>query len=70
LVFVDPEPVAASFAALGPYRVLSQAELDQPVTQAMCAELGHAEMHQLKYWSKLDGRGRLRLGEVVFNFWD
>jgi hypothetical protein len=70
LEFLDPGPVAAAFAALGRYRVLSRAELDQPVSASMCAELGHAEMHQLKYWGKLAGRGSLRVGEVVFNFWD
>lgn len=70
LEFVDPGPVVVSFAALDRYRVLSRAELDQPISEAMCAELGHAEMQQLKYWSKADGRGKLRVGEVVFNFWD
>ncbi len=70
LEFVDPVQLAASFAALGRYCVLSRTERDQLVSESMCAELGQAEMHQLKYWSKLDGRGRLRVGEVVFNFWD
>jgi hypothetical protein len=70
LEFVDPGRVGASFAALGQYRVLSRAELDQPVRESMCVELGHAELHQLKYWSEVAGRGRLRVGEVVFNFWD
>jgi len=58
------------FAALGRYRVLSRDELEQPVTEAMCAELGRAELHQLKYWRKLTGQAKLRVGEVVFNFWD
>jgi hypothetical protein len=70
LEFVDLDPAAASFAALGRYRVLSRAELDQPVQEAMCVELGRAELSQLKYWSKLHGRGKLRVGEVIFNFWD
>ena len=70
LEFVDPPRVGASFAALGRYRVLSRTELDQPVTEAMCAELGHAEVQQFKYWSKLTGRGKIRVGQVVFNFWD
>ena len=68
LDFVDPGRLADSFAALGRYRILAQAELDQPVTDAICAELGRGELQQLKYWSK--GRGRLRVGEIVFNFWD
>jgi hypothetical protein len=70
LEFVDPDSVGSAFAALDRYRVLSRAELEQPVNESMCAELGHAELHQLKYWSKLAGRGKLRVGEVVFNFWD
>lgn len=70
LEFVDPAPLAAAFAALGRYRVLSQAELDQAVSDSMCVELGDAERHQLKYWSKSYGRGSLRVGDVVFNFWD
>jgi hypothetical protein len=69
-VFVDPRPVATSFAALGRYRVLSRAELDQPVGDAMCADLRRVELDQLRYWSKLAGRGPLRVGDVVFNFWD
>jgi hypothetical protein len=70
LEFVDSGRVEALFAALGRYRVLSRAELDQPVSESMCAELGPAELQQLKYWSKLAERGKLRVGEVVFNFWD
>jgi len=68
--FVDPGPIAASFAALDRYRVLSRDELDQPVSESMCAELGHSELQQLKYWSKFPGPGKLRVGEMVFNFWD
>src|SRR5205814_1001524 len=70
LKFVDPCQVWASFAALGRYQMLSRAELDQPVSEAMCADLDPGELTQLKYWSKLAGRGKLRLGDVVFNFWD
>jgi hypothetical protein len=70
LEFVDRDQVGALFAALGKYRVLSRAELDQPVTKAMCAELRYAELQQLKYWSKGSERGKFRVGEVVFNFWD
>jgi hypothetical protein len=70
LEFVDPGAVVRVFAALDRYRVLSRAELEQPVNESMCAEMSRAELHQLKYWSKLAGRGKLRVGEVVFNFWD
>jgi hypothetical protein len=72
LAFVDPRPrrVADSFAALGRYRVLSSEELDQPVTEAMCMGLGRAEMDQLRYWSKLSEPDPIRVGTVVFNFWD
>jgi hypothetical protein len=72
LEFVDPRPrrMAGSFAALGRYRVLTREELNQPVTEAMCVELRHAEMQQLKYWSKLRGPDTVRVGDVVFNFWD
>jgi len=72
LEFVDPRPrrVVALFESLGRYRILSQAELIQPVTAAMCAEFRRAERDQLKYWSKLAPERRLRVGDVVFNFWD
>jgi hypothetical protein len=70
LVFVDPGPAAVAFAALGRYQVLTPAELERPVGEAMCVELGRAEREQLKYWSKLAGRSGLRVGDVVFNFWD
>jgi hypothetical protein len=70
LEFVDPGRVGELFAALGRYRVLAGTDLDQPVSETICAELGPAELHQLKYWSKSAGRGTLRVGGVVFNFWD
>lgn len=70
LEFVDPIPLTTSFAAIVQYLILSQRELDQPVTKAMCTELGAAELQSLKYWSKLAGHGKLRVGEVIFNFWD
>jgi hypothetical protein len=70
LEFVDTDAVGNVFAALDRYRVLTRAELEQPVSESMCAELGHAELYQLKYWSKLAGKGKLRAGDVVFNFWD
>ena len=67
--FVDPSPrqVIASFESLGRYRLLSWAELNQPVTEAMCVELGRAERGQLKYWSKLAGEGNLRLATQVYS---
>jgi hypothetical protein len=68
--FADPGPVVASFTALGRYRVLTRAELEQPVSEPMCTELRHGEMVQLKYWAKLAVCGRLRVGDVVFNIWD
>ena len=72
LEFVDPRPrrLADSFAALGRYRVLSREELDQPVTEAMCMALGRDEVYQLGYWSKLSRPDTIRVGAVVFNFWD
>jgi hypothetical protein len=72
LEFVDPRPrrVATLFESLGRYRLLNRAELNQPVTAAMCVELGRGERDQLKYWSKLAPERNLRVGDVVFNFWD
>jgi hypothetical protein len=67
--FVEPDSVGNALAALDRYRVLARAELEQAVSESMCAELDRAELHQLKYWSKLVGR-KLRVGEVVFNWWD
>jgi hypothetical protein len=69
LRFVDCA-AAESFATLGRFSVLAAEELNQPVVESMCGELGRAEREQLKYWSKLAGRGKLRVGEVIFNFWD
>jgi hypothetical protein len=72
LEFVDPSPhrVVTSFESLGRYRLLNRAELNQPATEATCGELGRAERDQLKYWSKLAAERNIRVGDVVFNFWD
>jgi hypothetical protein len=72
LEFVDPSPrrVVASFESLGRYRLLNRAELNQPVTEAMCADLSRVELNQIKYWRKLAAERNLRVGDVVFNFWD
>jgi hypothetical protein len=70
LDFVDHPAFATALAATGRYRVLTAQELAHPVTEDMCSELRHGELTQLKYWSNLAGRGKLRVGDVVFNFWD
>jgi hypothetical protein len=66
--FVDPPvAVAEAFVALGRYRLLSKAELDLPVVEDMCVDLRDAEVKNIRYW----GQGRpLRVGDVVFNYWD
>ncbi len=68
--FLDARSVAPAFAATGRYRALSAEEVERPITDDMCQELGRGELQQLKYWSGLAGRRRLRVGDVIFNFWD
>jgi hypothetical protein len=70
LRFIDPGRAADRFARTGRYRVLNREELVQPVTDDMCEKLGRGEMLNLKYWRSLAGTGPIRLGDVVFNFWD
>ena len=70
LDFVEPGRLGAALADVGRYRVLTQAELLSPMTELMAGELRKGERTQLKYWGKLAGRGKLRVGDVVFNFWD
>ncbi len=70
LEFTEPGHVGAALGELGRYRVLTHAKLEQPVGASMCAELGRGESAQLKYWAKAAGPGKLRVGDVVFNFWD
>ena len=70
LEFLDPGRLSESLASTGRYRVLEKSELEQPVTEEMCVELGRAELTQLKYWTDCVGRGKMRVGDVVFNFWD
>lgn len=65
--FLDHPSLSAALSHGGRYRVLSRAELQQDVTQPMCAGLGPAELKQLRYWQKQIG---LRVGDVVFNYWD
>jgi hypothetical protein len=70
LEFVDPGPLSEAFDSLGRYRVLSRSDLEQPIKESMCVELHPGEMKQLKYWREAGGPGMLRVGDVVFNFWD
>lgn len=70
LDFVDHRSISPLLAAIGRYRVLTAEELQLPITNEMCVELGRGELEQLKYWSSFTGRGRLRVGDAVFNFWD
>lgn len=70
LDFVEAEAIGAALADWGRYRVLTQAELMSPMTETMVGELGKGERSQLKRWAKVAGRGGLRVGDVVFNFWD
>lgn len=67
LEFVDEAKVAEALASTGRYRVLQARELEQPVAEDQIAELGRGERHELKCWR---GFGPIRLGDVVFNFWD
>ena len=66
--FLDPGRVADRFAATGRYRVFEAREWEQAVTAEMCVELGRGERGQLKYWGSFGGP--MRVGDVVFNFWD
>jgi hypothetical protein len=70
LEFVDHSPIATALAATGRYHILTKQELECPVTDDKCGRLTHGEVSQLKYWSHLVGRGKMRVGDVVFNFWD
>lgn len=70
LDFVQPGRFGAALADAGQYRVLTQEELIHPMTEPMAGELRKGERLQLKYWGDVAGRGKLRVGDVVFNFWD
>lgn len=70
LEFTEPGRVEAALRELGRYRVLTQAELEQPVAVSMCVELGRGELAQFKYWARAAGHVKLRVGDVVFNCWD
>lgn len=67
LDFVDPGRVATALTASERYRILEASELDQPATEDMLAELGRGERKQLNYWQGID---QVRVGDLVFNFWD
>jgi hypothetical protein len=70
LEFLDHGRLAKTLTATGRYRILEKWELQQTITDDMCGELGRGERSEWKYYSSLYGRGQMRVGDVVFNFWD
>src|SRR5262249_38899855 len=62
--FLRIPELAHAFEGFGCYQVMSASELDQPVSEDACQELSPAEIKQIRYWRPM------RIGDVVFNFWD
>lgn len=64
-VFVDARNLAERLGQVAvDFRMLSVADLEQPVRPNAIAELNDAELQQVRYWRPS------RIGDVVFNHWD
>jgi hypothetical protein len=64
LVFADDPDLAAVIQEVSDLRILTTAELGQPLSRADLADLDQTEHQQIKYW-KPD-----TIGQLMFNFWD
>ncbi|MCM4085136.1 hypothetical protein [Paractinoplanes hotanensis] len=61
LTFVDLPELAAALTEVPGFRLLSVAELGEPVDAARCPQISQ---HDLRYWQPQT------LGEALFNYWD
>jgi hypothetical protein len=62
-VFVETPDLANAFS-LTPFRMLSPAELDEPLTDAHIAGLPRVERNEIRSWKPET------VGQTIFNFWD
>ena len=62
--FVEPVSMASLFTRMTGYQPLNAAWLKSDLRPEILADLGPAELKQLRYW-----RPR-RTGDVIFNYWD
>jgi len=62
--FVDHDLLAESLSAADKYEVLSRAALECALSQQEVQLLSSVEIEQVQYWKPV------RVGDVVFNFWD
>ena len=62
--FREAPELAAALAEHEPFRVLSTAQLDRPLSTVDLSELSKAERRELRTWEAAT------VGDVVFNHWD
>jgi len=62
LEFMDCPELAAALRV--EYAVITKQEACTGVADELVAHLGEPELHQMRYWRPL------RIGDVIFNYWD
>jgi len=62
LEFSDCPELAAALSA--EFSIITRQEACAGVADELVAELGEAELHQMRYWRPQ------RIGDVIFNYWD
>ena len=68
LKFIDHGKAAAEFLDMKAYEVWSKDQLELLVTDEMFEDLIPSEQRHVKYWRKC--HRPMRVGDVVFNYWD
>jgi len=62
--YVDCPKLAEEFRCLGAYSIAGCAELNQPLVRELCEDLAPDEVKRVRYFRPM------RVGDVIFNFWD
>ncbi|GGM58311.1 hypothetical protein GCM10012275_31900 [Longimycelium tulufanense] len=64
LRFLDVPALAQALMRISPYRVLSRAVLESPLTEEDLATLSRHELREIRFWRPET------VAEVLFNDWD
>ncbi len=66
--FLPPGALGAAFGEMTDLQPLDPGFLETDLTPRLLEQLGHGELHELRYWQRC-GMAE-RVGDVIFNNWD